>query len=75
MTDLLNGSAKVYGQALKERAELYNSGEKDIIVEALETEPKLLYFSDITDDTEDWQNRGLSRYYGLNSVRKNKKVE
>lgn len=75
MTDLLNGSAKAYGKALKERAELYNSGEKDIIVDALETEPKLLYFSDITEDTEDWQNRGLSRYYGLNSVRKNKKVE
>ena len=73
MTDLLNGSAKIYGKALEERAELYNSGKKDIIVEPLETEPKLLFFSDITEDSEDWQNRGLCRYYGLNSVRKNKK--
>lgn len=73
MTDLLNGSAKAYGEALRERAELYNSGEKDIIVDALETEPELLYFSDITEDPEDWQNRGLCRYYGLDSIRKIKK--
>lgn len=75
MTDLLNGSAKQYGEALAIRAQMYNSGEKDIVVDALETEPKLLYFSDIAEDPEDWQNRGLSRYYGLNSVRKEKKQE
>lgn len=73
MTDLLNGSAKTYGDALEKRAELYNSGEKDIVVEALEAEPELLYFSDIAEDPEDWQNKGLSRYYGLNSVKKQKK--
>lgn len=73
MTDLLNGSAKEYGQALAERAKMYNSGEMDIVVDALEVEPKLLYFSDIAEDPEDWQNKGLCRYYGINSVRKQKK--
>ena len=67
-TDLVNGSAKAYGQALEERSVLYNSGEKDIMVEPLPAQPVLLYFSDITTDKEDWQNRGLCRYYGLNSV-------
>lgn len=68
MTDLLNGNAKAYGEALEERAVLYNSGEKNIVVEPLPAQPILLYFSDITSDTGDWQNRGLSRYYGLDSV-------
>lgn len=70
MTDLINGSAKQYGDILKRRAQLYNSGEKDLVVEPLTVYPQLLYFSDITEDTEDWQNRGLCRFYGLNSVRK-----
>lgn len=68
MTDILNGSAKAYGEALEERAILYNSGEKNIVVEPLPAQPVLLYFSDITLDAEDWQNKGLSRYYGLDSV-------
>lgn len=68
LTDLANGSAKEYGKALEERSILYNSGEKDIVVEPLPTQPVLLYFSDITTDEKDWQNRGLCRYYGLNSV-------
>lgn len=68
MTDLLNGSAKAYGEALEERAVLYNSGEKNIVVEPLPAQPVLLYFSDITSDAQDWQNRGLCRYYGLDSV-------
>ena len=68
MTDIVNGSAKAYGEALEERAILYNSGEKNIVVEPLPTQPVLLYFSDITSDAEDWQNKGLSRYYGLDSV-------
>lgn len=68
MTDLMNGSAKAYGDALKERAELYNSGEKNIVVEPLPSQPELLYFSDIKSDPADWENRGLCRFYGLESV-------
>lgn len=68
LTDIANGSAREYGEALKERAALYNSGEKNIVVEPLEAQPALLYFSDIKEDPEDWENRGLCRFYGLDSV-------
>ena len=68
MTDLANGSAKAYGDALRERMVLYNSGEKDVVVEPLNDQPRLLYFSDIKEDPEDWENRGLCRYYGIDSV-------
>lgn len=69
LTDLSNGSAKAYGDALRERMELYNSGEKNIVVKPLPSQPELLYFSDIKEDTQDWENRGVCRFYGLESVK------
>lgn len=68
--DLLNGNARAYGKALEERAETYRAGGKGIIeVEALPAQPVLLYFSDIKEDPEDWENRGVARFYGLEGVK------
>ena len=69
LTDLANGSARAYGDTMKERAILYNSGEKDIAVEPLPAQPQLLYFSDIRENPEYWENRGLCQFYGIDSVR------
>ena len=57
LTDLSNGSAKAYGDALHERMEIYNSGEKNITVSPLPSQPELLYFSDIKEDPEDWEKQ------------------
>jgi len=75
ITDLSNGSAKTYGDALKERAELYQSGEKNIVVKPLATKPELLFFSDISTDAGNWENRGLCRFYGLESVIREKEQQ
>lgn len=75
ITDLANGSAKAYGEARKERITIYESGEKDVVVKELPAQPELLYFSDIKEDPEDWENRGLCRFYGIDSVRKIKETE
>lgn len=69
LTDIFNGSAKEYGDALKVRSDLYNSGSGVVEVEVLPSQPELLYFSDIKSDPEDWENRGLCRFYGLDSVK------
>lgn len=69
LTDLGNGSARAYGLAHEERMELYKSGEKNIEVKPLPAQPALLYFSDIKGDPEDWENRGVCRFYGLESVK------
>lgn len=68
VTDLVNGNAKAYGDALGKRMEQYQSGEKNIVVDPLPCQPELLYFSDIKEDPEDWENRGICRFYGLESV-------
>lgn len=73
LTDLANGSAKAYGDALEKRMEIYRSGEKDVVVEPLTAKPQLLFFSDIKEDPEDWENRGLCRFYGIDSVRVERK--
>lgn len=68
LEDLMSGNAQAYGAALEKRMEQYRSGEKNIIVEPLPCQPELLYFSDIKEDPEDWENRGICRFYGLESV-------
>lgn len=74
ITDIKNGSAKAYGDALYERMELYNNTESGVVeVKPLPAQPELLYFSDIKEDSEDWENRGLCRYYDIKSVRVVKK--
>ena len=69
VTDLANGNAKAYGDALEKRMEQYTGGEKNIVVDPLPCQPDLLYFSDIKKDPEDWENKGICRFYGLESVR------
>ncbi len=69
MTDLLNGSAKAYGEAYEERTKiLLDDSVKDVVFEKLPAEPQLLFFSDLTDDKESWENKAVAKYYGKNSV-------
>lgn len=69
LTDLANGKAKAYGEALRERTELYNSDSQGILeVSPLPAQPELLYFDDITGDVNDWKNEGLARYYEIEGV-------
>lgn len=70
LTDLANGSAREYGEALKGRAALLKAAgeDEDVRLEPLPALPELLYFDDITADSEDWRNRAMSRYYKVHSV-------
>lgn len=70
--DLQNGSAEMYGEAMEERCQIYNtSAGTDVEVKPLPSIPRLLCTSDISADQEDWINLGLCRYYRLNSIRIN----
>ena len=69
LVDLRSGEAKAYYDANCKRMEKYHSmNEGVIIVDPIKEQPKLLFFSDITTDSEDWQNRGLARYLGVDGV-------
>lgn len=74
LTELSNGNAKAYGDALRARMEIYrNAGEGIIKVDPLPVQPALLYFSDIKETPDDWENQGLSRYYGFEGAAVRKK--
>lgn len=68
VVDLSNGSAKEYYAVQCARSALYRECDGVVIVDPLPTRPTLLFFSDITTDQNDWQNRGLSRYLGIEGV-------
>lgn len=69
VTDVMNGTAKAYGEAHMERIEQYTSGKKDIVVKPLSEKPALLFFSDISEDAGNWENKGVCRFYELDSVK------
>ena len=68
MIDIMNGSAKEYSEALNERVELYRSGEKNVVVKRVPTEPVLLFFTDINGDYNEWIRNAICKYYGLESL-------
>lgn len=69
MTDLLNGSARAYGEAYEARTKiLLDDTVKDVVFEKLPAEPQLLFFSDLTEDKDSWENKAVAKYYGKDSV-------
>ncbi len=67
--DLLNGNAAAYAQEIENRIEIYNDNQgKTVVVDELASRPGLLFFSDIKEDPEDWENRAVAKYYGIEAV-------
>lgn len=75
LTDLWNGTAEEYGEIMKKRAIILNGNELNVEVPPLTSQPALLYFDDITEDSKNWKNKGAARYYGKETVIVKKKAE
>lgn len=70
VVDLTNGSAASYAAAREERIAKYLSKPEGVLeIEAIEAQPSLLFFSDVKEDVNDWENQGLCRFYGLEAVK------
>lgn len=69
ITDLVNGKARGFAQEMEDRIEVYKASQGgQVVVEELYNQPELLFFSDVKTDSEDWENQGVAKYYGLASV-------
>ena len=69
LTDLRNGNAKAYSQAMQERLTiLHDSQVTDVVFEALPAEPELLCDYDLSDDPVNWVNQAMAQGYHKNSV-------
>lgn len=67
--EIVSGEAETYNEAMKQRIEAYESGESKVEVSPLPATPDLLFFSDIKEDPNDWENLGVCKFFGLDSVR------
>ena len=70
VADLVNGNASAYAAENKQRLQiLRDASEPDAQLPEHTVKPELLYFSDITEDTEDWINKAVAEYYEKTSVK------
>lgn len=69
ITDLANGSAAQYREENLAREEiLLDDSIKDVVFDSYSIEPKLLFYTDISTDEDDWINNSMERYYDKNSI-------
>lgn len=76
--DLANGNAQAYGQEnAVRRALLKDPSQQEVRLESYAHEPDLLFFTDIEEIPEGWQNQALARYYHKKEVARtpNKRLE
>lgn len=67
--EIVSGQAAQYHKEAMERKELYmDENLVNIEVKPYSVTPRLLFFDDITDDENNWKNRGISEYYGKESI-------
>lgn len=66
--ELVTGEARAYGQEMEARIELLQLPDENIVLPCIQTQPALLYHSDITFYDKDWSNIAMSRYYGKQSI-------
>ncbi len=66
---ICSGEAKAYHDAALRRFELLNDESISAArIEPYPSQPYLLFYSDIVDDPEDWDNIDMASFYGKDSV-------
>lgn len=69
MHSLITGEAAAYGAEVDQRIEaLSDENILDCVVQPFEARPYLLYFSDATQNADDWESIATARYYDKNSI-------
>jgi hypothetical protein len=68
--DIISGRAAEYAAENRQRLEILKSSEADT-AELMEhqVKPELLFFGDISEDTNDWTNKAVADYYGKTAVK------
>ncbi|MBQ3790920.1 MAG: hypothetical protein II800_08305, partial [Lachnospiraceae bacterium] len=68
--ELAEGTASAYREENRERLSLLSDETRsDIVLKPYTSHPDLLFYSDLSEDPEDWRCVGMARYYHKDSVR------
>ncbi len=65
---LRKGEAAQYLAEYEERLEILAGDDRVVELEPFSGKPYLLYFGDITDDPENWENKSMSRYFEKDEI-------
>ncbi len=67
--ELTDGSASAYREENRERlAILTDDTQSEVVLKPYANRPALLFYSDLSEDPEDWKCIGMARYYHKKSV-------
>jgi len=68
-TNLIDGRARRYGEALADRIAVFeDEAVRDAVVPPLPEKPYVLKWTEMVTDTTDWMNAITANYYGKDSV-------
>ena len=62
------GEAERYYIEYRMRLPYFKLGDENVVLDKFTVRPTYLYFDDITTDVNDWRNRGMAAWYGVDSV-------
>lgn len=66
---LKNKEASIYKEEYQERLSiLYDDSIRNAELKAFSVKPHVLYFDDLTEDSNDWRNIATAQYYGKDSI-------
>ena len=66
--EIISGQTGEYSASMNKRFELLSSDDENIRLPILSAQPYLLFYSDISDDEEDWTNKAMERFYNKNMI-------
>lgn len=68
--ELKNHEAQAYADEFDERLKIYmDDSIKDVVLNPLNSHPKLLFIEDLSEDANYWANLSVTQYYDKDSVR------
>jgi hypothetical protein len=72
LNDLFSGKAKKFDTEMKHRYAFLKAAhirsEKNCLLDSLINKPASVFVLDISNDKNDWMNRGMAAYFGVNKV-------
>lgn len=70
IASIASGEARRYGNETKERSEMIDNCDGNLLeVPRFVETPYLLYMDDIVPDSDDWRNNSMARYYRIKEIK------
>ena len=68
VTSLYLGNAQAFDSIADQRVEMLQSGVKNVELPSFTIKPYVLFFDDITQDSTNWRNEYVAKFYGIETV-------